>query len=224
MIAQRISSVNSLSAICEEAGATISDVTLECGFDPRIGPECLHAGLGFGGSCLEKDLLGLSDMAFNLNLSKVALYWEQVLIMNDFQCQRLLQRILSLFDDSLQGVRVAFLGFAYKSGTGDAKGSLAKRLVRKLLTCGAEVSIHDPLVSSNDILSELAVGRPPGDELKGDKIEICAKPYGACCEAEVVVITTDAAAYRALRWNEISTCLRGKRSVFDTRGVVDKAE
>jgi UDPglucose 6-dehydrogenase len=101
MIAQRISSVHSLSAICEDAGATISDVTLACGFDPRIGAECLHAGLGFGRSFLKKDLLGLSEMAFNLNLSEVALYWEQVLRMNDFQCQRLLQRILSLFGDSL---------------------------------------------------------------------------------------------------------------------------
>jgi UDP-glucose 6-dehydrogenase len=89
---------------------------------------------------------------------------------------------------------VAFLGFAYKSGTGDAKGSLAKHLIQKLLTYGAEVSIHDPLVSRNDILSELALDRPPGDELKGDKVEIRARPCDACCEAELVMITTDAAA------------------------------
>lgn len=163
-------------------------------------------------------------MASDLNLSEVALYWEQVLIMNDFQCRRLLQRILSLFDNSLLGVRVAILGFAYKSETGDAKGSLAKHLIQELLTYGAEVSIHDPLVSSHDILSELALGRTPGDELKGDKVEICPRPYDACCEAELVVITTDAAAYRALRWDKISTCLRGKRTVFDTREVVHKAE
>jgi UDPglucose 6-dehydrogenase len=122
--------------------------------------------------------------------------------MNDFQCQRLLQRILSLFGDSLLGVKVAFLGFSYKSGTGDEKGNLAKHLIQKLLTYGAEVSIHDPLVSRHDIFSELALDRPPpGDELKGDKVEIRARPYDACCEAELVVITTDAAAYRALRWD-----------------------
>jgi UDPglucose 6-dehydrogenase len=94
-------------------------------------------------------------------LSEVALYWEQVLRMNDFQCQRLLQRILSLFGDSLLGVKVAFLGFSYKSGTGDEKGNLAKHLIQKLLTYGAEVSIHDPLVSRHDIFSELALDRPP---------------------------------------------------------------
>lgn len=220
MIAQRISTVNSLSAICEGAGATISDVALACGLDPRIGPECLHAGLGFGGSCLEKDLLGLTDMALNMNLPKVAMYWEQVLRMNEYQQRRLFDRILDLFGHSLWGVKVACLGFAYKSGTGDPKGSLVKHLVHRLNAHGARVSIHDPQVFRIEILAEL--GR--GIKARTKDLEVCAGPYEACRGAELIVITTDADAYRRLNWGAISGSLVGKRAVFDLRGVVDKAE
>lgn len=224
MIAQRISSVNSLSAICEDAGASISDVTTACGLDPRIGPDCLRAGLGFGGSCLEKDLLGLVEMATSQNLYQVAIYWAQVWRINRFQRERLVHRLKSLFDYSVVGVKVAFLGFAYKTGTADAKGSLTRHLIEGFLISGAQVSIHDPLVSKTDILNELPPFRCANIGIKGGEPKTCAEPYEACYQADLVVITMDVEAYRLLRWDEISTCLRGKRTVFDTCGVVDKAE
>ncbi|KAJ2645919.1 hypothetical protein IWW40_005784 [Coemansia sp. RSA 1250] len=151
LLAQRISSINSISAVCEAVGADIASVAQGCGLDSRIGSQFLRASVGFGGSCFHKDILSLVWLCDSLGLHDVAEYWNQVLLMNESQMTRFVDNILQAFDGNIQGIRIAVLGFAYKAGTADTRNTPAAFVCQQLLNKGATLSIYDPKVPEHHI-------------------------------------------------------------------------
>ena len=154
-MAQRISSINSLSAVCEATGADIEQVSSAAGLDSRIGPKFLKASVGFGGSCFQKDVLNLVYLAGSLGLKEVADYWHQVVLMNDFQKQRFSSRIIKTLFNTITNKRICVLGFAYKKDTGDTRESASIDIIKSFLCENAIVHIYDPKVSAARIRSDL---------------------------------------------------------------------
>eukprot|EP00835_Amoeboradix_gromovi_P006268 NODE_707_length_4970_cov_0.408335.p1 type:complete len:408 gc:universal NODE_707_length_4970_cov_0.408335:2152-929(-) len=155
LLAQRISSINALSAICEKTGADISEVSFACGLDNRIGSKFLKASVGFGGSCFTKDILNLCYLCESLNLPEVAKYWEQVLLMNNHQTTRFVNDIVTTMFSTVTDKVLAVWGFAFKKNTGDTRDSPAIKVCRDLLIEGAKLRIYDPKVSSKQMELDL---------------------------------------------------------------------
>ncbi|KAK4548468.1 hypothetical protein LTR36_009378 [Oleoguttula mirabilis] len=193
MLAQRISSINSISAICERTGADVSEIAKSVGMDPRIGPQFLKAGLGFGGSCFRKDIASLTYLSESIGLPEVAAYWQQVLTMNDFQRDRFARHVIATLNNSLRGKKITILGYAFKKNTGDARESPALDVLRILLEEGPRrISIYDPLCSVSDIKRELTVLEAEYAACMPDgPIEIVSDPYVACTDSNAVLVLTD---------------------------------
>ena len=155
MLAQRISSINALSAVCEATEASVSEVSRAVGADPRIGDKFLNASVGFGGSCLQKDLLSLVYLCQQYNLPEVADYWLQVYQMNEYQKDRFVKTIISRMFGTVSGKTLTLWGFAFKKDTGDTRSTAAAYVVRKLCEEGARTVIYDPKVEVAQALREL---------------------------------------------------------------------
>ena len=155
MLAQRISSINSLSALCEKTGAKISELSKAIGMDQRIGPKFLKASVGFGGSCFQKDILNLVYLCKHYDLEEVAEYWHQVVKINDYQKNRFAQKIIDHFDKDLKEKKIAILGWAFKANTNDSRESPAIYVSSKLLEAGASLKIYDPTVAKERIIQDL---------------------------------------------------------------------
>ena len=155
MLAQRISSINSLSALCEKTGADIDELSKAIGMDHRIGSHFLKASVGFGGSCFQKDILNLVYLCKYYGLNEVAEYWHQVVRINDFQKTRFAQKIIDYFDGDLNGNKVAILGWAFKKDTNDSRESAAIYITSYLIEAGAHIAVYDPMVAPKRILSDL---------------------------------------------------------------------
>ncbi len=156
MLAQRISSINAVSALCEELGADVQELSLGLGADSRLGPRFLQAGVGFGGSCFEKDILNLSYMARSLHMTEVADYWMAVLDINRYQRQRLGRKVVRALNGSLRGKKIAVLGFAFKENTNDTRNSVAVHFIADLAAeMPAEISVFDPGCSVAGIEEEI---------------------------------------------------------------------
>jgi UDPglucose 6-dehydrogenase len=160
MLAQRISSINALSAICEATGANIDEVAYAVGFDSRVGPKFLRASVGFGGSCFQKDILNLVYLSRSLNLPEVADYWEQVVQMNEYQKHRFSKRVVDTLFNTITGKRIAVLGFAFKADTGDTRESAAISLIKDFQAEKALVNIYDPQVPPGQIWMDLQEATP----------------------------------------------------------------
>lgn len=169
MLAQRISSVNSIAAICEATGANIDEVAYACGIDKRIGPHFLKASVGFGGSCFQKDILNLSYLAESLNLPEVATYWRQVVEMNEYSKRRFLERIVKTLFNTITNKNICVLGFAFKKDTADTRESAAITLVKSFLNENAFVKIYDPKVEKSQIYYDLVTDNNSSPNAK----EIC---------------------------------------------------
>jgi UDPglucose 6-dehydrogenase len=193
MLAQRISSINSISAICERTGADVSEIAKSVGMDPRIGPQFLKSGIGFGGSCFRKDIASLTYLAESLGLPEVAAYWQQVLTMNNFQRDRYARHVIATLNNSLRGKKITILGYAFKKNTGDARESPALEVIRVLLEEGPRsITIYDPLCSEADIKRELAVLEGEHAVVKPEgPIEVVSDPYKACEDSSAVLILTN---------------------------------
>jgi UDPglucose 6-dehydrogenase len=156
MLAQRISSINTVSAICERTGADVDEIAKAIGLDPRLGPKFLKAGLGFGGSCFKKDILSLVYLAETLNLEEVAEYWRQVITINEFQRNRFVKRVVSNLHGALIGKKISILGYAFKKDTSDTRESPAVEVVKSLLADNpAEIAIFDPRCNPEDVKDEI---------------------------------------------------------------------
>lgn len=193
MLAQRISSINSISAICERTGADVSEIAKSVGMDARIGSQFLKAGLGFGGSCFRKDIASLTYLAESLGLPEVAAYWNGVLAMNNFQRDRFARHVIASLNNTLRGKKIAILGYAFKKNTGDARESPALDVIRILLEENPRcITIYDPLCSEVDIKRELAVldDERPIVAPEGP-IQILRDPYEVCAESHAVLVLTD---------------------------------
>lgn len=195
LLAQRISSINALSAVCEATGADIDEVAYAVGLDKRIGPKMLKSSVGFGGSCFRKDVLNLVYIAESLHLPEVAAYWEAVVDMNEYQKQRFCKRIVKCLYHTLTNKRVALLGFAYKKDTGDTRESASIALVNSLVAEKADVRIYDPKVEEDEIWMELKWTAPDFEEVK-KRVTICSSAYEACEESHAAIIATE--------WDEFS--------------------
>ena len=207
LLAQRISSINALSAICEKTGADIDDVARACGLDSRLGSCMLKAGPGFGGSCFRKDLLSLVDLSASLHLDEVASYWKSVVTVNEYQKARIADRILScLSDPRLARMRrkkkkIAVLGFAYKQDTSDTRESAAIDVVGRLIAEEVDVAIYDPAAAEPQILAQiqhrLRADGSSSSTVGHHDVSVCRSAYEACQAAHAVVILTE--------WKEFAT-------------------
>ncbi|KAL8840221.1 MAG: hypothetical protein Q9170_001428 [Blastenia crenularia] len=195
LLAQRISSVNALSAICEATGADVDEVSYACGLDSRIGPHMLKAGPGFGGSCFQKDIFNIVYLSESLHLYEIADYWRAIINMNEHQKERFTKRIISCLYNNLAGKKLAVLGFAFKKDTSDTRGSPAITLVSNLVAERARVDIYDPRVPEHQIWRELADNGCNPDMLK-QNVSVCQSAYAACEGADAVVLATE--------WDEFS--------------------
>lgn len=198
MLAQRISSINSISAICEKVGADIDDVARSVGLDERIGHKYLQAGIGFGGSCFKKDILSLVYLAQSLHLDEVADYWTQVLSINEWQRERFSRKIITCLNGTLSMKKLAVLGYAFKKDTSDTRESPALECIRALLDdAPREIAIFDPFCDPAFIRAELA--RFLGSEVlrdAGGPIQVYTDAYAACADSHAIVITTDCDQFR----------------------------
>lgn len=179
LLAQRISSVNALSAICEATGADVDEVAYACGLDTRIGPKFLKASVGFGGSCFQKDILNLVYLSESLHLPEVAEYWRQVVVMNEYQKSRFSERIVRRLFSTITNKHLAVFGFAFKKNTGDTRESAAITIVKQFIQENANIHIYDPKVEDDQIhmdLCEPGIATP--EQCKcGDLIDSCFYSY-----------------------------------------------
>ncbi|KJR88356.1 UDPglucose 6-dehydrogenase [Sporothrix schenckii 1099-18] len=194
MLAQRISSINSIAAICERTGADVDEVAASVGYDARIGNKFLKAGIGFGGSCFKKDILSLVYLSESLGLDEVAAYWRQVVTMNEYARDRFTHRVVKCLNNTLRGKKATVLGYAFKKNTSDTRESPALEIIKTLLEEGPrEIAVFDPccnpVVMREEIKTLLGGDRVLLSE--GGSIEIYTDAYGACADSNAVLITTD---------------------------------
>lgn len=218
MLAQRISSINALSALCEQTGADIGHVSEAIGRDGRIGSRFLQASLGFGGSCFRKDILSLIYMCRSLNLEVCAKYWQAVLDMNDHQTNRFSNSIISALNNTVLGKRVAVFGFAFKKNTGDTRESPAIAVVRSLLEEGANVAIYDPVVTEDVMRRDL---HQDSVRSKRGLLQVCGSPMAAVKEAYAVAICTEWDEFSTIDYNNIYQLMNKPAFIFDGRRVVN---
>ncbi len=221
-LAQRISSINAISALCEATGADVDEVASSIGRDKRIGPRFLKASVGFGGSCFQKDILNLVYLCRHFGLPEVADYWEQVIRMNDYQKSRFSQRVVKQLFNTVSGKKIAVFGFAFKKDTNDTRESAAIYVCRDLLEEKAVLSIYDPKVSGADIhrcLGDLS-GSDGGDSDES-RIEIPADPYEAARDAHAVLVLTEWDEFKDLDYGRIRESMFKPAFLFDGRNILD---
>lgn len=211
MLAQRISSVNAFSALCEETGANIEEVTAVLGMDHRIGKYFLKAGPGFGGSCFKKDVLNLVYLCRTYGLDEAADYWESVVTMNDVQQRRIVERMVKSLFNTLAGKRIALFGFAFKANTGDTRETPALTVAHLLNEEHAEIVVTDPKALRN-----------AAKDLAGlERVTLETDPYKAAEGCDAIVIMTEWACYRDLDWARLYASMRKPALLFDTRNILD---
>lgn len=220
-LAQRISSINSISALCERTGANVDQVAFAIGTDSRIGPKFLKASVGFGGSCFQKDILNLVYLCEHFGLPDVAAYWEQVIIMNDWQKSRFSQKIVSTLFNTVNGKRIAMLGFAFKKDTNDTRETAAMYVGRDLLDEQAVLAIHDPKVSPDQMFKDLKESKTDADGNPNKQIEICEDPYVAAKGAHGLAIMTEWDSFKELDFKKIYDEMYKPAFIFDGRNILD---
>jgi UDPglucose 6-dehydrogenase len=218
-LAQRISSINSISALCEATGADIDEVAHAIGRDSRIGPKFLKASVGFGGSCFQKDILNLVYLCEHFGLPEVAAYWESVVRMNEWQKNRFTQRIVRTLFNTVSGKRIAVLGFAFKKDTNDTRESPAISVVRGLLEENATVVVYDPKVPAAEIRRDVL---GPG---KDDDRLVVAESAGSAAEgAHALAVLTEWDEFRDLDFAAIHRGMHKPAFVFDGRNILPREE
>lgn len=222
-LAQRVSSINSISALCETTGADVDEVSRAIGMDSRIGPKFLQSSVGFGGSCFQKDVLNLVYLCEHFGLPEVSAYWNQVILMNDWQKHRFSSKIIQTLFNTIRGKRIGVLGFAFKKDTNDTRESAAIYVCRDLLIEGATVAIYDPKVPKETIVADLKyVGISDG--IINSQVEICASAVEATNESHGVAVMTEWDEFKTLDWQTVYDSMFKPAFVFDGRNVLPATE
>jgi UDPglucose 6-dehydrogenase len=223
VLAQRISSINSIAAFCEVTGADVREVARAIGSDSRIGPKFLQAGPGFGGSCFQKDILNLVYLCGHYGLHEVAAYWQSVVDLNTWQQHRIARLVVNNLFGTVTGKRLAVLGFAFKADTNDTREAPAIRICRDLLEEGADLAIYDPKVAPEQMARDLGMApSAAGSGLSGEgRWQLAGSVQDAVCGADAALILTEWQAFRQLSWPELAPQMRQPAWVFDARAVVD---
>ena len=216
-LAQRISSINSISALCEATGADVDEVAHAIGRDSRIGSKVLKASVGFGGSCFQKDILNLVYLCEHFGLPEVAAYWEGVVRMNELQKRRFTTRIVRALFDNVADKKIAILGFAFKKDTNDTRESPAIAVCRNLLAEQARLSVYDPRVSADDIRREVLGSTPSHDT----RLEIPGNVYDACEDAHGIALLTEWDEFNTLDFTRIFASMPKPAFIFDGRNILD---
>jgi len=217
-LAQRISSINSISALCEATGADVDEVARAIGKDSRIGPKFLKASVGYGGSCFQKDILNLAYLCEHYDLPEVAAYWESVVKINDWQKSRFTGRIVSDLFNTVSGKHIGILGFAFKKDTNDTRETAAIAICRDLLAEGAMVHVYDPQVSEEQIRADvLGTGTNPN-------LIVVKTALEACEGAHAVAVLTEWDEFKDLDFQKIYSGMLKPAFVFDGRSILPHAK
>ena len=216
-LAQRISSINAISALCEATGANVDEVAHSIGTDSRIGPKFLKSSVGFGGSCFQKDILNLVYLCEHFGLPEVAAYWNGVIEMNDYQKHRFGRRVISTLYNTVADKKIAVLGFAFKKDTNDTRESAAIYVCGDLLEEQANVAIYDPKVPESQIRDDLNVSAD------FSALTVCTDAYEACQDAHAVLILTEWDEFKALDFQRIHDSMQQPAFLFDGRNLLDLA-
>lgn len=211
-LAQRVSSINSISALCEKTDADVSEIARAVGMDSRIGSKFLNASIGFGGSCFKKDILNLVYLCQYYGLDEVAQYWLGVVTINEYQRQRFVLNMLSQMFNTLAGKRICLLGFAFKANTGDIRESPASYIARQLIEERAEIVISDPQAIAN-----------AKNDLQGldAEVEFIEDPYAAAAGCDAIAVMTEWELYSKLNFSEIYDSMQRPAFIFDGRNILD---
>ncbi|MFC1884473.1 nucleotide sugar dehydrogenase [Thermodesulfobacteriota bacterium] len=211
-LAQRISSINSISALCEKTDADITEVSRAVGMDSRLGNKFLNASVGFGGSCFKKDILNLVYLCRNYGLEEVARYWEGVIEINDYQKRRFVLNMLNSIFNTLADKKVCIFGFAFKANTGDTRESAAIYIAKRLMEEKARLVITDPKALKNASI-----------ELKGTKGDVAfvEDPYEAAYKSDAIAVMTEWDIYSGLDYKKILASMVKPAFIFDGRNVLD---
>ena len=221
-LAQRISSINSISALCEKTGADVDEVGRAIGFDSRIGPKFLKASVGFGGSCFQKDILNLTYLCDHFGLPEVAAYWDQVIKMNDWQKSRFSEKIVKSLFNTVRGKRIAVWGFAFKKDTNDTRESASIYICRDLLMEGAQIALYDPRVPVSLIHEDLLhVG--VSQEVIDKQLVICSSGEEAADQAHGIAVLTEWDEFKDINFPAVYNAMYKPAFVFDGRNVLDHA-
>lgn len=223
-LAQRVSSINAISELCEATGADVNEVAYAIGKDSRIGAKFLKASVGFGGSCFQKDILNLVYIARTYNLHKVADYWEQVIIMNDHQKERFSDNIIKTLYNTVNGKNIAFLGWAFKKDTNDTRESAAIYVADHLLDEEATITVYDPKVSAEQIYKDLDYLGTRSPEENRRLVKVVNDPYQACNQAHAVAVLTEWDAFKTYDWQKIYDNMYKPAFVFDGRNILNHDE
>jgi len=217
-LAQRISSINAISGLCEATGADVDEVARAIGSDSRIGAKFLKASVGFGGSCFQKDILDLVYLCEHFGLPEVAAYWESVVKMNDWQKSRFSARIVNDLFSTVTGKHIAVLGFAFKKDTNDTRETAAIAVCQNLLREGAKVVVYDPRVPEAQIRADVS-----GSE-KNPNLVVAKSALEACQGAHGVAVLTEWDEFKSLDFKKIHDAMYKPAFLFDGRNILPHAK
>ncbi|RED48931.1 UDP-glucose 6-dehydrogenase [Seonamhaeicola aphaedonensis] len=220
-LAQRVSSINAMSAICEQSGADVNEVAKAIGMDSRIGSKFLKTSVGFGGSCFQKDILNLVYIAKSYGLNEVADYWEQVILINEHQKNRFSDKIVSTLYNTVSGKKITFLGWAFKKDTNDSRESAAIKVADNLLNELAHLTVYDPKVTEERIYGDLEYLNSRSEEENRELLTVGKDPYEACKDAHAIAVLTEWDEFTTYDWEQIYESMNKPAFVFDGRGILD---
>jgi len=221
-LAQRISSINSLSELCEKTGADVDEVANAIGMDSRIGSKFLKTSVGFGGSCFQKDILNLVYICKSLGINEVADYWEQVIIMNNHQRSRFAKNILQTLYNTVAGKKITILGWAFKKDTNDSRESAAIYVADILIDEEAVVYVYDPKVNANQIKFDLNYLNSREASINKKMLNVVEDPYDASKNSHAIAILTEWDEFKTYDWEKIYASMNKPAFIFDGRNILDK--
>lgn len=226
-LAQRVSSINSISALCEATGADVSEISRAVGIDQRIGRRFLNSSIGFGGSCFQKDILNLVYLCETYGLHECAEYWNQVIVMNDYQKKRFTEKMVSSMFNTVTGKKIAILGYAFKKDTGDVRETPSMFVVRDLVLEQAKIHVYDPQVSREDMWIEMDYTCGMSEKTHpGLEKAVTTSPdaYSACDGAHAFAVLTEWDEFKTLDFERIYKGMAKPAFVFDGRNILDHAK
>lgn len=221
-LAQRVSSINAMSELCEKTGADVNEVAKAVGMDSRIGSKFLKSSVGFGGSCFQKDILNLVYIAKSFGLHEVADYWEQVILMNDHQKRRFAANIVKTLFNTVSGKKIAILGWAFKKDTNDTRESAAIYVADYLLNEQAEIVVYDPKVKSEQIYTDLDYLNSRAEKENRTHVTIVGNPYEAAKDSHAIALLTEWDEFNELDWKKIYDDMLKPAFLFDGRRLLER--
>jgi len=220
-LAQRVSSINAISELCEKSGADVNEVAKAIGMDKRIGDKFLKASVGFGGSCFQKDILNLVYIAKSYGLNEVANYWEQVVLMNNHQKQRFSDNIVKTLYNTVSDKKITFFGWAFKKDTNDTRESPAIKVADNLLCEQALIDVYDPKVEEERIYADLDFLNTRSSSENKSLLKVKKNPYEACKNSHAIAILTEWDEFKTYDWKRIYDNMQKPAFIFDGRAILD---